>query len=220
MNALDFSNGRDAVEQAVKRAESRTAAEVVCVVATESGRYDRAESLVGVVFALFGLAAADVAWNARLPNGGWGEPAPLLLLAAAVIVGFVSGVLLASVVHRLRRVFVSQRELDEEVEAGADRAWVRTGAGATKKRSGVLVYVSLFEHRVVVRLDEAVRAAAGEAFARELCAKAVEGLKAGKREAVLVELIDAVSAALAEKLPARPGEGDELPNHLVTWHPR
>lgn len=220
MNALSFSAGRDAVEQAVKRAEARTAAEVVCVVATESGRYARAESLAGLVFSLLALATADLAWHARLPDGAWGAPAPLWLLGAAVVAGFFAGLLLASRVHPLRHVFVTQRELDEEVEAGADRAFVRTGAGSTKGRTGVLVYVSLFERRVVVRLDEAVKAAAGDAFARELCATAVAALKSGKREAALVELIDAVAAALAEKLPPAADRGEGLPNHLVALHPR
>ena len=218
MSALDFQPGRDAVEQAVKRAEEKTAAEVVCVVATESGRYDRAESLFGLVLAVLGLAIADLSWNARLPDGSWGEPPPLWLLAAGVVAGFVLGVVLASFVPRLRRVFVSQAELDEEVEAGADRAWARTGIGTTPKRIGILVYVSLFEHRVVVRLDEGLKG--NDALAKALCDKAIAGLKAGRGHAVLVELVDAMAAALAPKLPPSVEKGNALPNHLVTLHPR
>lgn len=217
MNALDFAQGKAAVEDAVKRAEAKTSAEVVCVVATESGRYDRAESLAGLALALTGLVLADAAWQAGMSDGAWSHGAPLWVLAAGVAAGFVLGTVLASFVPPLRRLIVSRTELDEEVEAGADRAWVRSRVGSTKARTGVLVYVSLFERRVVVRLDEAVK---DPAFAAALCEKAVAGLKAGKREAVLVELIDATADALAGKLPPAAQRSDELPNHLVTLHPR
>ena len=40
------------IESAVADAESRTSGELVCAVATESGRYDRAESIIGLITAL------------------------------------------------------------------------------------------------------------------------------------------------------------------------
>ena len=41
----------------VAEVEAKTAAEVVCAVATESGRYDRAESIVGIIFSMLALFA-------------------------------------------------------------------------------------------------------------------------------------------------------------------
>ena len=50
---------RQAIEAAVAAAEQRTSAEIIPVVATASGRYDRAEDLFGVIVA---LVALSVAW--------------------------------------------------------------------------------------------------------------------------------------------------------------
>jgi putative membrane protein len=218
MNATDFLANKQVVDEAVTRLEQRSAAEVVCVVATESGRYDRAESLVGLVLGLVGLALADATWSAM--DGGWGSAAPLLWQAGGVSVFFALGVALASFVHPVRRLFVSATEMDEEVRRGALAAFSGSRVHHTARRTGVLMYVSLFEQRVVVLLDEGVRAAVGDDLARQLVDAAIVGLKAGKRAEVLAALIDQVGEALAVKLPADAQNPDELPNHVIALHPR
>ena len=115
---------------------------------------------------------------------------------------------------------MSAHELEEEVARGAAAAFTRVRVGDTKGRTGVLVYVSLFERRVVVMLDSGARAAAGEALAAELCAKATKGLAAGGRAEVLVGLIDAAAEALAAKLPPVDGDTNELADRVVLLHPR
>ena len=50
------------VEAAVREAEAQTSAEIVVVVATESGRYDRAESIVGLIGAVLGVGASAHAY--------------------------------------------------------------------------------------------------------------------------------------------------------------
>lgn len=220
MNANDFLADKRAVEDAITRLEAKSAAEVVCVVATESGRYDRAESVLGVALGLVGLAVADAAWDAFHPSGGWGGPVPMAAQAAGVVLGFVLGVLVGSYVHPLRRLFVSQREQDEEVRRAAWAAFTGSRVSETAGRTGVLVYVSLFEHHVVVLLDSGVRAVVPADFAQTLVARAVEGLKAGQRAEVLAKLVDLVGEALADKLPAQGKNPKELPNHVIALHPR
>ena len=221
MKAKDFlATGKQVIDEAMARLEKKSAAEVICVVATESGRYDRAESLVGLVLGLVGLAAADVGWDSLNPQGGWGGPAPLLWQAAGVVAGFVLGVLIASFFHPLRRLLVSTNEMDDEVRRASEAAFTRANVGSTSGRTGVLVYVSLFEHRVVVLLDSGVREAMPADFAKTLVDRAVAGLKAGRRAEVLAELVDVVGEALAAKLPVKEGDTDELPNHVIALHPR
>ncbi len=219
MNAYRFLEGRKLVEDAVARLEQRSAAEVVCAVATESGRYDRAESIVGLLFGLVGLAAASATWDA-LNSGSWSGPVPLVGQAAGVAVGFVLGVVLASYLHPLRRLLVSGQEMDEEVRRAAAAAFTGARVGATQGRTGMLVYVSLFERRVMVLLDTGLRAAVADDFAKQLVDRAVAGLKAGKRCEVLAELVDHVGEVLAAKLPPGASNPDELPNHVIALHPR
>ena len=50
---------RERVAEAVKSAEGRTAAEIVCAAATEAGRYDRAEGICGLLGAVALLALTN-----------------------------------------------------------------------------------------------------------------------------------------------------------------
>ena len=58
MNALKSLNSAqlEQIASAVQDAELKTGAEIVCAVTTESGRYDRAESIFGGLGAILGLA--------------------------------------------------------------------------------------------------------------------------------------------------------------------
>lgn len=220
MNALQFAAKKQLVEDAVKRLESVSSAEVVCVVATESGRYDRAESFIAVMFALAGLLTADAIFQELLGHGSWAMSTPMLVSGLGVVVGFVVGLLFGSYVHPLRRMLVPLAEQREEVERAAFAAFTRSRIVSVSGRTGMLIYVSLFEHRVVVMADEGVRVAVDGEFARGLVAKAVNGFRAGGSAEVLASLIDDVGAQLATKLPPVPGRKNELPDHLVLLHPR
>lgn len=222
MKATNFlgPEGARAVEDAVRRAEAASNLEVACVVATESGRYDRAEGLWGLAFGLVGMGLAELAWLARPAAGAWSEPISPWVLALGVVVGFLVGNVFASYVHPVRRLMVGAGEMDDEVDRAAAAAFTRCRVGTTASRTGLLVYVSLFERRVVVLLDEAVRKAAGADLASRLCDQAVQGLGAGRTHEVLVELIDAAAEQLKDKLPPREDDVDELANRVVVLHPR
>src|SRR5262245_33822113 len=58
------------VEQAIAEAEKQTSAEIMVVVATRSGRYDRAEDFFGVLLALLAVAAAWSLWQGLNPASG------------------------------------------------------------------------------------------------------------------------------------------------------
>ena len=62
------------LEQAIAGVEQQTSAEIVCAVATESGRYDRAEAIFGILFAVLTLVVVNLVVITR-DNGpdSWSE---------------------------------------------------------------------------------------------------------------------------------------------------
>ena len=89
----DFEKKR--IEEAVTDAELKTSAEIVPAVATASGRYDRAEDIVGL---WVGTIAMAVIWWVLDFDGGqeaqWGSTLSrfeLPLLIAVVVLGFLLG---------------------------------------------------------------------------------------------------------------------------------
>jgi putative membrane protein len=224
MNAEDFLDhtGRRAVEDATAAAEECTSAEIVCAVATESGRYDRAEAIVGVLAALLGLGVVHWITPVRFAtSGSWAmEAAGAGWLALGVVLGTIAGTLLASYWHPLRRLFVADAEMETDVARAALAVFAIARLAATRTRAGVLIYVSLFERRVQIIADSRAMEVLGQAGVDAIRDIAVARLRDGNRAGTFVDAIVAAARALAPALPPEPANPDELPNRLRVFHPR
>jgi putative membrane protein len=210
---------RRQVAEAVARAESRTAAEIVPVVATASGRYERAEDVVGL---WFGLALMAATWTllprASEESGAWPALprwAELLALVVASVVGFLLGVVVANRVARLRRCFSPRAEQHHEVDERAREVFFDRRIGHTTRHTGLLLYVSLFERRAVVLADDAVQQKLGPTVVQELCATLTSELRSTDPATALVRAVDSVGARLAAELPRAADDVDEIPDALV-----
>lgn len=225
MNALATLNQtqRTQIAQAIAEVETHTSAEIVCAVSTESGRYDRAEGIIGIFFALVGLGAAHILHQQISASPGDWSVSSLHLAwqAAAVVVGFVIGSLLASYVHAVRRLVVRRQEMRNEVRSAAIQTFALSAINTTEQRTGVLIYVSLFEKRLVILPDVKTEDALGQAVVHELCDQGIAGLKQGRTFETLLELVQRLGEILPAKMPAdRTTHANELADHVLTIHPR
>jgi putative membrane protein len=209
---------RKAIAGDIARAESATTGEIVPVVATTSGSYDRAEDLFGLVFALVSLS---VVWVFRgvLPAGrGWvsGPAAGLSLpvALAVVAVAFIAGAVLATLIPVLRRPFIPKSEMDREVERRAAEAFHRFRIRGTAGATGVLIYVSLFEHAVRVCGDDLISEKIDEKTWQEICDFVVAGIKRGEPAGGLSAGILRSGEILASHFPIDPSDKNELANTL------
>jgi putative membrane protein len=225
MNAEHFlsKEERESVENAVAEAEKKTSAEIVCAVATESGRYDRAESIVGLAVGLIFLSMANaVIPGMSLTEGSWTvqQGIPLGWQALMLVMGFIAGSGLATYWHPLRRMFVSEQEIEEEVSRASAYVFSLGKLTGTRERSGVLIYVSLFERRVMILADRRAFEVLGQDEINGLRDLAVKRLREKKRRETFVDTIASAAEKLCEKLPAGADNSDELSNRLMLLHPR
>lgn len=211
---------RARIREAVREAESATSGEIVPVLTTQSGDYDRAEDLVGLWFAAAGLVFA---WWLMLPAsdpGEWGTRGVSLtwvglLCALGVLVGgFVLGAALATQVAWLRRLFASRRQMRGEVERAADRAFFEHGLRETEARTGILVYVSLFERMVRVTGDRTIAEKLSDQDWQAVRDLIVDGLKRGRPADGLIAGIRHCGEILSAHFPRAAGDQDELANDL------
>ena len=210
---------RELVEEAVALAELRTSGEIVPVVATSSGRYDRAEDLFGVLVALSVLAGTCLLFrDLSVGEGQWGQRLQLTIgllpVLLIVLAGFVAGAILATLVPELRLPFVSRREMEAEVERAARAAFQQLRVRGTAGGTGVLIYLSLFERMVHVLGDEAISAKVDQERWQEVCDTVVAGVKNRRPAQGLSEGILSCGELLAEHFPIEPGDRDELENTL------
>jgi putative membrane protein len=211
---------RERVAQAVQEAETKTAAEIVPVVARVSGRYDRAEDVAGLWLGLILMALTWALWPARPAEpGSWGGmPAAfeLLALVVSVLLGFFAGAALSARIDCLRRLFASRPEMREEVQTRARGLFFDQRVHHTEASTGLFLYVSLFEHLAVVLADQGVLNQLGQKGVDELCQQLTEGLHRGDATAALCETIRTAGDRLAALLPRVQGARNELHDALVT----
>jgi putative membrane protein len=215
------SEQKESIEQAVRNAENRTATEIVPVLATASGRYDRPEDVVGLWLAGIGIV---VTWfllpTVEQPDatgdwGGWPGWANLLILLVVLVVGFVVGAIVGSKISWLRRLFTPRQEMVDEVADHAATVFATRGIYRTAGATGLLLYVSLYERRAVVLGDERVLETVGQPFLDELRDAMVSKLRAGDLAAAYTSTIDKAADRLADALPVADDDRDELPGELV-----
>jgi putative membrane protein len=216
---LFTSEDRQQVSQAVAAAESHTSAEIVAAVAGASGRYDRPEDMVGLWTALVAMGATWALWSVEIPEqGSWDETWPILqfvALALAVVLGFIAGAVVGSRVGWLRRLFTPRRQMREEVCARAREVFYDRRVSRTVGRSGVLLYVSLYERMAAVVADDAVLEKLGQGAIDELCSELTTRLRRESPTAAFCAAIAAAGQRLAPLLPRAADDVNELGDALV-----
>jgi putative membrane protein len=136
----DFS---DAVEHAVRQAEKGTTAELVVVVAARSGSYLDVALAIGAAVSMLVLAGALFAPAVFRPAAVALE-VPLVLALAAWLSHRTPGLL---------RRLTPARRMAEQVERAASARFLEEAVHGTRSRTGLLIYLSLLEERVVLIAD-------------------------------------------------------------------
>lgn len=213
------SADHERVTAAVRRAELGTAAEICPVVARASGRYDRAEDIVGLWTSMITLGVLWSLWPPTSPDPhGWGEVSPAVQLGAyiaALVLAFVVGVLTAGRVAWLRRLFTPRREMADEVRRRAQAVFFDQRIHHAESASGVLIYVSLFERHAAILADQQVLAAVGQEAIDRWCRDFTTALQRQPPIDALCGMIEQIGTRLSEALPRRAGDVNEVSDALV-----
>ena len=204
---------RAEVAEAVREAESVTSAEIVTVLAPRSGRYERAEDLVGLVTAIVALAIT----SGVLAGGGGTEIRVLAVIASvlAVIAGYIVGVVMAAQSDTLRRLFASAASQQERTDERARPSFVDRRVNQTTGGTGIMVYVSLFERRGLIYADQAVRDHLPPGAVSELNDLVTQRVQAGDVAGAYRDAIARIAEILSEVMPRYEDDMNELPDGLV-----
>jgi putative membrane protein len=122
---------------------------------------------------------------------------------------------LAVLVPALRRWLAGDDLLDLRTRRRAEAAFLEEEVFRTRDRTGILLFVSLFEHRVVVLGDSGINARVAPGEWDEVVRLAVEGIRRGRPGEGLAAAIAACGRLLARPgLERLPDDTDELPDEL------
>jgi putative membrane protein len=196
---------RERIEAAVRAAEAGTSGEIVVQVVRRSDAFAASPWRLAV------LAAAVVFLAA-----GWLVPHLSLLALFGLQVAAVATAHAVCRIDAARRLCIREDELERAAARGALGAFREHVARRTEGRTGILIYLSLLEHRVVVLGDDAIDRALGPDETWQAVVDCVlGGVRAGHAAAGIVRAVELCGAMLTHPLPSVPGDRDEIPHGLI-----
>lgn len=194
------------IEAAVKAAEKGNTGEIVPVVVPASGDYGRVSFRLGLFG--FSLAALVTVWM------HWQYPFVdyFFLLGILILGGFLGW--LTGRIPAMIRLFIGEKKMAAEVHEAAFAAFSRNGLHHTKNGTGILIFVSLLEHRVEILADRGIHAKVGDDFWKIEMQKLILGIREKRASETLSEVIRDMGIRLQEHFPAAAGDRNELSDEL------
>ena len=192
------------VEEAIRRAEGKTSGEIVPMVVDQSDPYLHVD-FIGALVVQFAAFLAAI----------WLLPAyDYLSVLAVQVLGLVTGFFLFRHVGPLKRLCLSAKIAEEEVFERGLRGFREMELSRTAERTGILILVSLLEHRVQVLADSGINARVKPGTWDEVVEIVLAGIRRGDLCQGLCDAIDRCGEILSLEFPIQPDDVNELPDRL------
>ncbi|MDG2149685.1 MAG: TPM domain-containing protein [Planctomycetota bacterium] len=192
------------VHAAIKAAELKTVGEIVPVVVERSDPHPGAAWIAAMCFLVLGSALL-------VPVLPWGQP--VWLLATQFGLGAV-GFFLARMLPDIARLFISRERAAAVCEEQAFQEFHKLGLQKTEAATGVLVFISLLEHHVVVLADEGIDAVVEQETWERVTKAALDGVSSDDVVGGVVDAVTACGEVLSRHFPWVDGDRNELPDRL------
>jgi putative membrane protein len=196
---------KERIRQAVIAAESKTAGEIVPMIVTSSARYSEVEML-GLIIGLFAGMVIEWFWS-----DPWGSPYFQLWPVFGALIGF-----LVSRIPAVKLFLASNRRIAEAVHTLGLASFTEQGLHYTKDHTGILILISLLEHRVEVLADRGINQKVSAGTWDEIVRIVTAGFKSGQACDAFCKAIERCGDILATHFPRQANDQDELPNRLIT----
>jgi putative membrane protein len=197
-----------AIREATTAAELQSGGEIVPFIVERVVERDEARWRGATLGA---LAAALVAGLVHVLGPFWGGSGVWWITLPAVA-GAGLGFLVASADVVGRRL-IPDDHLERAVSMRAEAAFVEEEVFDTRDRTGILVFLSLFERRAVILADAGINRSVPEDTWQGVVDELVAGIKAGRAAEAMRQAVTRCGRILAEyEVALRPDDTDELPD--------
>ena len=213
----------DKVSAAISAAEGNTAGEILAVVTDYSDRYHD----VALHWSVLVLVAV-LAWAAACPSclefwwdaivGGW-HTAPsvreLLTFLLFLAVAKFTAVLLILRYMPLRLFLTPGNTKTRRVRRRALTVFKAAAERRTAGRTGILIYVSMGEHRAEIIGDEAITSVTTPETWGEAMADLLAHVRQGRVADGMVAAIEEIGVVLSAHFPRSAEDKNEIPDKLI-----
>ncbi len=196
---------QEKIKAAVAAVESQTSGEVVPMIVAASSEYQHIEWFgAGVVGLAFGLTGSWVF------GGG-----SILWFLPVYVVAFVLFFFLLRFCLPLKRSLLHVDEMAAKVHQKALVSFLEQEVHETRDRTGILLFISLFERRVEVLADSGINSKVTQEDWEKVVAIITRGLQDEKGCDSLVSAIHCCTDMLREHFPRMDDDTNELPDLVL-----
>lgn len=201
---------QERIAAAVEAAEGQSSGEVVPYVVEQSDMYEDASwraALLGAFLALGVMVLLRRYTDTWLPE--------FTTIAFIVVVAAGAGFILTDLIPALTRLLAGKALIDLRVSQRAAEAFIAEEIFNTRDRTGILIFISLLERRVLVLGDAGINAKVKQEEWDEVASQVTSGLRSGKPTEGLIAAIQQCGVLLQKRGVARRADDEnELSNRL------
>ncbi len=166
-----------------------------------------------MIFVFFGFEAYYLAqWH------DWEASTIIHWLATLFAITLGVGFLLARI-DSVRRLLTPSKYRHQFAQLEAEQVFLKKRLYETHAHQGLLLFISLMEHRIVVLPDIRSEFSGAQKLSEEVLKILQDDFKAGSYEQGLLDAIAHLKLVLAPQFPkkADSNHGNQLPNKLIWW---
>jgi putative membrane protein len=206
---------QERIHRAVASAEQKTSGEIATMVVDQSDQYLEAEVLGGILVA--GLTAMVVSVSAHYVSLWSHLPLDMTIWSYTplVVLLYFPARLLFARVPRFKVPFVNKARLIRAVRERAVRAFFEKGLYRTRDENGILIFISLLEHKVWILGDRGVDRLISHETWQVLARELSEGIGKGSSCEALCEVIEKCGRILADNFPPKRDDTNELSDKMI-----
>ncbi len=176
MSAFFSADDLKDIEQSVKEAEARTSGEIIPYAVHASDPYDEAIWRAGMTFGGVTLAVFVLI---HLFSNSW-QTFDLIQVALGTLAGSLLGVVVTSYADGAKRFFAGNKLMERRVAQRAAQAFLEEEVFDTRDRTGILIFLGLLEHKVVVLGDSGINSKVQKSDWEGIVKMIVDGMRSGK----------------------------------------
>ncbi|NTW68223.1 MAG: hypothetical protein HGB23_00055 [Chlorobiaceae bacterium] len=197
------------IEGRVAEAEKRTSGEIVVMVVPSSYHYPLASMLGSLLTAMLVSIAVTFLYEQFIGKESmWFFPSLFSIVF----------ILFNEVIKRiplLKRFFVTRSDMQEEVDEAAIQTFYYRDLNQTVDHTGILIYISLFEHHVRVIADKGINDKVHKDAWQEIVTTIVGGIHAKTQASAIAAAVDRCADILSIHFPLKAGDRNELSNEVI-----
>ena len=199
------------ITEAVQKAEKQTSGEIVPMVVSASHNYPVA-SAIGSVFISLPLSLLLTSVTGAFL---WLGPQNMWLLLMYWTLLFLPFFYLVDNTTFLKRLFLLENQVAEEVEEGAITSFYSERLYRTRDENGILLFVSILEKKVWILGDRGINEKIDQEQWQDIIDELSAGIRANNQCDALCHAVDQVGKVLLEHFPIRDDDKDELHNIII-----